>query len=254
AGDSARALAEAARAAADAAREALAAAERAESEAREPLEAAEREWQRLSAEAKALGDLLRPEGQDLFPPLVDAVHVQPGYEAALAACLGDDLQAPLDEASPYHWRDLGQFDSVVPLPSGARPLRDFVTGPEALSRRLAMTGVVFPDQGKALQAVLQPGQRLVSPRGDLWRWDGYSASSDAPSAAAVRLSQRNRLAALDGEIEHAREHRATIFAAWSAARDAVNAARDTQRARERDERNTDQSLIAAQDHSTKAAR
>src|SRR6185437_16000166 len=136
---------------------------------------------------------------------------------------------------------------VVPLPSGARPLRDFVTGPEALSRRLAMTGVVFPDQGKALQAVLQPGQRLVSPRGDLWRWDGYSASSDAPSAAAVRLSQRNRLAALDGEIEHAREHRATIFAAWSAARDAVNAARDTQRARERDERNTDQSLIAAEE-------
>ena len=38
-----------------------------------PLEAAEREVQRLSAEVKALGDLLHPEGEGLFPPLVDAV-------------------------------------------------------------------------------------------------------------------------------------------------------------------------------------
>jgi len=255
AADNARALAATAREAGDQAREALAAAQRAEAEAREPLETAEREWQRLSAEAKALGDLLRPQGQDLFPPLVDAVQVQPGYEAALAATLGDDLQAPLDEASPHHWRDLGiYYYEGAPLPEGARPLGDFVKGPSALARRLAMTGIVFPDQGKALQSQLKPGQRLVSPRGDLWRWDGYSASADAPSAAAVRLSQRNRLAALDSEIERAKEHRATVFAAWSAARDSAQAAREAERAAEREERNTDQSLIAAQDFSTKAAR
>jgi chromosome segregation protein len=254
AGDAARALAEAAHAAAEQAREALAAAELAETETRAPLEAAEREWQRLCAEAKALGDLLRPEGQDLFPPLVDAVTVQPGYEAALAAALGDDLQAPLDEASPHHWRDLGAFDENAPLPDGARALGDFVQAPAALARRLALTGLVFPDQGKTLQASLRPGQRLVSPRGDLWRWDGYAASADAPSAAAIRLSQRNRLAALDGEIERARDNRAVVHAAWSAARDAANAAREAERSAERDERGTDQSLIAAQDFSTKAAR
>ena len=254
AGDTARALAETARNAAAAARATLVDAERAEAESRGPLENAEREWQRLSAEAKALGDLLRPEGQDLFPPLIDAVAVRPGYEAALAAALGDDLQAPLDEASPHHWRDLGEFNESTPLPSGAKRLGEFVEAPDALSRRLAMTGVVFPDQGKALQGALKPGQRLVSPRGDLWRWDGYSASADAPSAAAVRLSQRNRLASLDGEIEVAREDRAKVFAIYSAAREAAIAARDAARAAEQEERNTDQALIAAQDNSTKAAR
>jgi chromosome segregation protein len=254
AAERARELAQTARAAAAAAREALAEAQRAETETRGPLEHAEREWQRLSAEAKALGDLLRPQGQDLFPPLVDAVTVQPGYEAALAAALGDELQAPLDEASPHHWRDLGGYDENAPLPDGARPLGDFVQAPAALARRLAFTGLVFPDQGKALQGALKPGQRLVSPRGDLWRWDGYAASADAPSAAAIRLSQRNRLSALDAEIETAREHRAAVFAAWSAARDAANAAREAERAAERDERGTDQALIAAQDFSTKAAR
>ena len=254
AADAARALAETARNAAAAARATLVEAERAEAESRGPLENAEREWQRLSAEAKALGDLLRPEGQDLFPPLIDAVAVRPGYEAALAAALGDDLQAPLDEASPHHWRDLGEFNESTPLPSGAKRLGEFVEAPGALSRRLAMTGVVFPDQGKALQGALKPGQHLVSPRGDLWRWDGYSASADAPSAAAVRLSQRNRLASLDGEIEVAREARAKIFAIYSAAREAATAARDAARAAEQEERNTDQALIAAQDNSTKAAR
>ena len=252
--DGARARAEAARTAAAAARQLLADAERAESDARGPLEDADREWQRLSAEAKALGDLLRPEGQDLFPPLIDAVKVRPGYEAALAAALGDDLQAPLDEASPQHWRSLGPFDASASLPAGVKSLGDFVQAPEALARRLAMTGVVFPDQGKGLQGALKPGQRLVSPRGDLWRWDGFSASADAPSASAVRLSQRNRLAALDGEIEAARESRAKIFAAYSAARDSAAKAREAARAAEQEERNTDYALIASQDNSTKAAR
>jgi chromosome segregation protein len=119
---------------------------------------------------------------------------------------------------------------------------------------MAMTGVVFPDQGKKLQGALKAGQRLVSPRGDLWRWDGYSASSDAPSAAAVRLAQRNRLAALDGEIQAAHAARASKLAAYTAARQAVSAARDAARAAELEERKTDQSLIALQDNSTKEAR
>ena len=254
AADAARAHIESARAAGAAARARLAAAELAESEARGPLDDAEREWQRLTAEAKALGDVLRPEGPDLFPPLIDAVKVRQGYEAALAAALGDDLQAPLDEASPYHWRDLGPVDAIAPLPAGSKSLGEFVRAPAALARRLAMTGVVFPDQGKALQSSLQPGQRLVSPRGDLWRWDGFSASADAPSAAAVRLSQRNRLLALDGEIEAAREVRAAAFAIYSAAREAAAAARLATRTAEQAERDCDQTLIAAQDGSTKAAR
>ena len=178
-------------------------AEAAEADAREPLEDAEREVQRLSAEAKALGDLLHPEGEGLFPPLVDAVTVQSGYEAALAAALGDDLQAPLDEASPHHWRDLGAFDCDAAA-AGRAPSRssDFVKAPAALARRLAMTGVVFPDQGAALQKQLQARPaaglgarrsvalgRLMSPRAD-----APVACRRAPVAAQSprRAGKRNR--------------------------------------------------------------
>jgi len=133
-----RRASETARTAADAARTKFHDTETAEATAREPLEASEREVQRLSAEIRALSDLLHPEGEGLFPPLVDAVTVQSGYEAALAAALGDDLQAPLDDASPHHWRDLGAFDFDPQLPSGTKPLSDFVKAPPALARRLAM--------------------------------------------------------------------------------------------------------------------
>ncbi len=152
----ARDLAEAARLALTEARQALEDAERGEAEARRPLEDAERQTQMLAAEAKALADLLQPEGQGLWPPMVDAVTVQPGYEGALAAALGDDLHAPLDEAAPHHWRDLGTFDASAPLPDGAKALKEFVAAPSALDRRLTMTGVVFPDQGAALQKQLLP--------------------------------------------------------------------------------------------------
>jgi chromosome segregation protein len=250
----ARAVSESARAAAATARTVRSDAEAAEVVARDPLEVAEREVQRLSAEVKALGDLLHPEGEGLFPPLVDAVNVQSGYEAALAAALGEDLQAPLDDSSPHHWRDLGAFEFDASLPEGSKPLSNFVQAPSALARRLAMTGLVFPDQGAVLQKQLKPGQALVSARGDLWRWDGFIASADAPSPSAIRLAQRNRLTQLESEAAVAREIRAARFAEYSAARDAANAAREAVRAAEGDERRAEQALIASQDLAARAAR
>jgi chromosome segregation protein len=252
--EQARTLAEAARQALTDARAALEGAERAEAEARVPLETAERRVQMLSAEAKALADLLQPEGQGLWPPMVDAVTVQPGYEGALAAALGDDLQAPLDEAAPHHWRDLGGYDETVKLPDGAQALKEFVLAPPALDRRLTMTGVVFPDQGAPLQASLKPGQRLVSARGDLWRWDGYAASADAPSPAAARLTQRNRLAALETEMAGAKEERAQAFAHYSAAKDAADSARAAEQDAEHEDRRTERGLIESQDDAARAAR
>jgi chromosome segregation protein len=252
--EAARAAAEDLRTAFESARNALEQAEAAEGEARKPLQDIERRVQELSAEARALANLLRPQGDDLFPPLVDAVKVQPGYEAAFAAALGDDLQAPLDEASPHHWRNLGALHDAPALPAGAEPLSKFVEAPEALARRLSMVGVVSHDQGKQLQTELKVGQRLVSSRGDVWRWDGYSASAEAQSQAAMRLAQRNRLEDLEGEIAKAKEQQSEVFAVYSAARDASQAAREASRAAEQKQSEASRALIAAQDEAAKAAR
>ncbi|HTT85313.1 MAG TPA: chromosome segregation protein SMC [Rhizomicrobium sp.] len=244
----------AARVTLEGARRQLRLAESAEAEMRVPLEAAERETQRLAAEAKALTDLLTPAGGDLWPRLIDSVSVERGYESAFAAALGDDLEAPLDEAAPNHWRDLGPLEASAPLPASAQPLTDFVAAPSALARRLSMTGVVAEEAGAALQPSLLAGQRLVSQRGDLWRWDGYAMSADAPSPAAQRLAQRNRLAAVMEEIAQAKTIRAEAFGHYSAARKEADLARDAARKAEETARLAEQILSAAQEAAANAAR
>ncbi len=252
--ETARSEAERLRAALEASRAALEAAEEAETNARQPLQDSERLVQELSAEAKALSDILKPKGGDLWPAVVDAVKVQAGYEKAFAAALGDDLQAPTNEAAPHHWRDLGKLGDTIGLPGNVEPLSKHVDAPHALARRLSMTGLVSHTEGKSLQSQLKPGQRLVSTRGDIWRWDGYAASADAPSASAIRLEQRNRLNALENEIATAKVKQSEFFAAYSATRNATQAAREAARKAEQDQSTASRNFNAAQDEAAKAAR
>ncbi|WP_109466085.1 chromosome segregation SMC family protein [Albibacillus kandeliae] len=195
-------------AAAEAAEEALAAADdaRAETQSREADARAQRseaegEAGALRAEVTALAKLLSRDTAE-GGQVLDDMKVAPGYEKALGAALADDLRAPLVEADgPSGWVEIGNYTTAQALPAGVIPLSLHVKGPAALSRRIDQIGLVDADEGAALQAQLKPGQRLVSLEGDLWRWDGYRAwSEDAPSAAALRLEQLNRLEALKQEM------------------------------------------------------
>jgi chromosome segregation protein len=66
--------------------------------ARLPLAEAERAVQRLDTEAKTLMKLLAVESQSMWPPVIDNMTVEKGYEAALGAALGDDPHAPTGAA------------------------------------------------------------------------------------------------------------------------------------------------------------
>lgn len=172
--------------------------------ARAPLAAAERRVQRLETEAKTIGKLLSVENKNLWPPVMDALTVAKGYEKALGAALGDDLDAPVDQSAPMRWAGAAFDPSDPALPSGAEPLARFVTAPPELARRLAQIGVVERGDGPRLAALLKPGQRLVSPEGDFWRWDGFATAAQAPTGAARRLAERGRLQAIESELETAR--------------------------------------------------
>jgi chromosome segregation protein len=83
------------------------------------------------------------------------------------------------------------------------PLSTHVRAPEELARRLAQVGLSPMPITAGLHGSLKPGQRLVTRDGALLRWDGYVASADAPTPAALRLEQKNRLAELDAEAVEA---------------------------------------------------
>ena len=185
--------------------ETLEARRSAETDARETFRTIETEVSRLGAEEAALASLLGDEERDLWPALIDAVTVQAGYEAALASALGDELSVAADIAAPAHWREITTDQPAPPLPGEAVPISQFITAPNVLSRRLSQIGIVDDEEiGASLQAQLQQGQRLVSRNGGLWRWDGYTVTSDSPTMALNRLNQRTRLRELRAELENLR--------------------------------------------------
>ena len=177
-----------------------------EADARAARSAAEGEANALRAEAGALAKLVAREA-NAGAQILDQIAVTPGYEQALGAALADDLRAPeVDGDVASGWVGLADYVAPQTLPTGVEPLSAHVQGAAVLARRLGQIGLVDADVGAGLQPSLLPGQRLVSLDGDLWRWDGFRASAeDAPSAAALRLRQLNRLSALKNDLAEVEE-------------------------------------------------
>jgi chromosome segregation protein len=193
-----------------------------EGAAREAARQAEDRLGRLKVEARGLAQLLLPPMGAAYPPALDRVSVDAGYEAALAAALGDDLSAALDVRAPAHWA--GADVPPPPWPDGVQPLAARVRAPPEMAARLAHVGVVARDAGGALQAALPVGARLVSREGDLWRWDGFTARAEAPRPAALRLAQKARLNELEAEIDGLAPAAAQAAAALTAAQTRLRAA------------------------------
>ncbi|MFZ5704873.1 MAG: AAA family ATPase [Pseudomonadota bacterium] len=152
---------------------------------------------------------------------IDHVRAAPGYERALAAALGDDLEAAIGRDGRLRWSGADAGDGEPPLPAGCENLADHVAAPIELGRRLAQVAVVDADDGSVKLGV---GQRLVTRDGRMRRWDGFVAA-DVGAAAAERLVRANRLEALRAQIAPARAELESAQAALAEAGNAVQAAR-----------------------------
>ncbi len=212
----------------------------AEAAARDAARRLDDELRRLKSEADGLKQLTTssPAAKTPYRAALDQVMPEPGYEAAVAAAFGEDLDAALDPKlgataaafwAPELWA--GGRAALPAWPQGATPLAAFVAAPEPLAGRLAMTALVEATDGARLQSGLPTGARLVSKAGDLWRWDGYTERAGAPRPAAKRLAQKARLAELTGKI--------------TALAPDVQAAQNAHRAAEAHARQADEAVRAA---------
>jgi len=209
--DEARTRSETAAAAAAQAEQALATIEQArsdtqsrEADARAERSEAEGETNAIRAEVTALAKLVERDTAE-GGQIIDRLQVEKGFEKALGAALADDLRAPeVDLDGPTGWAVLPAYGQDQQLPDGVTALSQHVSVPDVLGRRMGQIGLVDADDGNRLQPLLKPGQRLVSTEGDVWRWDGFRAwAEDAPSSAALRLQQLNRLEELKQLLERA---------------------------------------------------
>ncbi len=155
---------------------------------------------KLKAEAEAIMAMFLHHDDDV-EQVIDLINVTPGLENALAVALGDALTAALDTQAAQHWRTLPPLANAPALPMSAIPISQYIKAPPALERSLSQIGLVEgQEQGEAAAIHLSPGQILVSRDGWAWRWDGFTVTPQAKTSTAVRLQQRNRLAALQDEI------------------------------------------------------
>jgi len=221
-------------------------AQQSESDTRVALSEADGEAKALAAELAALERLIKRDQGD-GRQILDKVRADKGYEAALGAALADDLKAPeVDGEAASGWVAYDPLERAPALPAGAARLGEHVAAPDVLARRLQMTGLVERAEGARLQAALLPGQRLVSVEGDLWRWDGFRAGAeDAPSAAALRLQQLNRLAELESAAETAGARAQKARAAHASARAMMDAAQAEDQAARQGRRRADEANTAA---------
>jgi chromosome segregation protein len=227
----ARTKREQAEAALEQAGEAIRAAEASRQQAAAARDAAESE----AASARAALSALQSEAQALIKAVetsggdraINHIKAAPGYERALAAALGEDLDASLGGDGPRRWAGAEPLPGDPALPPGTAALAGHVEAPAALLRRLRQIAVAEQDEGQALAV----GQRLVTLDGRLRRWDGYVATGMG-AAAAERLIRVNRLAEIETALPAAARtveaaERATVqaLATMQAARDSADAAR-----------------------------
>ena len=171
------------------------------------------------------------------------LRAAPGYERALAAALGEDIEAVIGGEGARRWQGSKAEADDPQLVDGLEPLSDHVESPPALRRRLAQVGVADADDGQKLDV----GQRLVTRGGVMRRWDGF-VSVGGGAAAAERLLRANRLGEIDqtlpglaaavGRAERERDraagavetHRRAAELARAVAADAERRSRDSARA------------------------
>jgi chromosome segregation protein len=164
---------------------------------------------------------------------IDQITVKPGYERALAAALGDDVNAAIGGNSGRRWSldPAGLLDVKPPQDNkmasngGVSALSDYVDAPPELALRLSMIRVAAHDSGEPLA----PGERLVTLDGQLRRWDGFVAQDDG-AAAADMLIRTNRLSELSGALPGAERTLAAVENEVQATLDHIAAAQDRQRA------------------------
>jgi chromosome segregation protein len=165
---------------------------------------------------------------------------------ALGAALGEELESAANPEAARHWRELGPLAPCPDLPAGSQALAQLVQAPPALNRALAQIGLVGDaESGRQAQQQLAPGQALVCPAGSLWRWDGYTILPGTPTAAAVRLQQRNRLAVLRSALARAEQETAAARAEFQQAETLERGATENEQAGRAELRRAEQALERA---------
>jgi chromosome segregation protein len=161
--------------------------------ARDEASATSAESARASAELAGLGGASSADEDGAN--VLDGVDIPTGLDYAVAAAFGESAFAASGGAGRNRWVSMPEVD-LSAGPNGLPSLSSLSRFPSSVSRLVAQA-FLANDAGEAerLHAQLLPGQLLVTPAGDLWRWDGFVGVTGTSSAASRLSLLRRREAA-----------------------------------------------------------
>jgi len=160
----------------------------------------EAEFKGLQAEEKSLRSLVQKATKSGGSPLIDGFDVPHGYEKALAAAFGEELDVEVNESGDVYWVALNNEAHSQQIENVEAVLGDIVSCTSAGKRKLDHVGLVNAQPSVEQIENLSPGQSLVDRAGNLWRWDGYVRRDSAPNPGAVRLETQNQLTTVENNI------------------------------------------------------
>ena len=167
---------------------------RAELKARAPLAEAERKAQNLETQIATLSKLLNAGTGGFWPAVTEEISVAKGYEAALGAALGDDLDASTNACGACALgrdRCLGRSGFAA----WRRSAREARHGAAPLTRRLNQIGIVLRERRRRLAGTAETwskagleGRRSVA----LGRFHASRRSAHSGGTAACRKKPPRR--------------------------------------------------------------
>jgi len=156
----------------------------------------QKEIDQLTASKNILTKLFESNEKNI---VINNISFPNGYEKAIEAALGHGLKASLNK-SPIEWRSIKQRELKL-LPKNIKNLEKITKGVNVVSNILKSTGIVTnKEEGDKLQNYLKPGQQLVSVKGDLWRWDGYTHTAEAETPANQILQNKKNLEKINNNL------------------------------------------------------
>ena len=152
---------------------------------------------KLAAEAQALAEVLAVKDGERWPPMVDALVVPDGLETALGAALGEELTSAPIRMRRGTGGNCRRLIHRLRCRRGPRRWRHWCRGLRRWRGRCRRSAWSMTMRlARHTSPIWRRGRYWSRGAGAIWRWDGYTIHAGTPTQAAVRLQQRNRLAAL----------------------------------------------------------
>ncbi len=172
---------------------------------------AERDFKTLSYELSAIESFLKGAQSEAIESLIGQIKVESGYERALSASFGDDLNAKIGESGDKYWDKITDTNFLWPKELEKYPkLSQFVTAPIQLMARI--NSIIVVENGEKIS--LPKGARAVTKDGMLMLWDGLVNKNQNPSQNAIifeHINRKSQITPLIAEKKLEVEKRTEIF-------------------------------------------